>query len=759
MKFTNGFWLIRPEYIPSYPVEYSMHEVNGSSLVLYASTKHISNRGDMLNIPVITVTLSSPLHDVIKVSICHFKGAPNNKTFFGIYSEKPTVEIYENDQNITYISGNIKAEICKEANQWGIRFLGPQGELTNTGFRNMGYMNNRTTGEAFILEQLAVDVGEYIYGLGERFTPFIKNGQIVDMWNEDGGTASEIAYKNIPFYMTNKGYGVFVDNTGDVSFEVASEKVERVQFSAKSERLDYYIINGPTPKDVVRKYTTLTGKPALPPAWSFGLWLTTSFTTSYDENTVTGFIQGMADRDIPLHVFHFDCFWMKGYQWCDFKWDDQVFPDPVGMLKRYKERGLKICVWINPYIAQKSYLFDEGMENGYLVKTKDGGVWQTDMWQPGMALVDFTNEDACKWYQSKLEELLNMGVDCFKTDFGERIPVKDIVYHDGSDPLKMHNYYSFLFNKTVFDLLEKKMGVGEATVFARSATAGAQQFPVHWGGDSTASYPSMAETLRGGLSLSVCGFGFWSHDIGGFEQTASADVYKRWCAFGMLSSHSRLHGSDSYRVPWAFDEEANDVLRKFVKLKCTLMPYLYSQAVKAHTEGVPMLRPMFMEFPEDRACETLDMQYMLGDSLLIAPVMNKNGKINYYLPEGKWTNYLTGEVVNGERFSKETHDYLSLPLMVRPNSVIAIGACDYKPDYDYTDGITIALFEIEDGVEIVTTVPDLKGKTVLTAIISRNKNTIRVSLMGKFTNWNVCYHSEGKAQRIKGDSDSICFDL
>ena len=381
------------------------------------------------------------------------------------------------------------------------------------------------------------------------------------------------------------------------------------------------------------------------------------------------------------------------------------------------------------------------------------------MWQPGMALVDFTNEDACKWYQSKLEELLNMGVDCFKTDFGERIPVKDIVYHDGSDPLKMHNYYSFLFNKTVFDLLEKKMGVGEATVFARSATAGAQQFPVHWGGDSTASYPSMAETLRGGLSLSVCGFGFWSHDIGGFEQTASADVYKRWCAFGMLSSHSRLHGSDSYRVPWAFDEEANDVLRKFVKLKCTLMPYLYSQAVKAHTEGVPMLRPMFMEFPEDRACETLDMQYMLGDSLLIAPVMNKNGKINYYLPEGKWTNYLTGEVVNGERFSKETHDYLSLPLMVRPNSVIAIGACDYKPDYDYTDGITIALFEIEDGVEIVTTVPDLKGKTVLTAIISRNKNTIRVSLMGKFTNWNVCYHSEGKAQRIKGDSDSICFDL
>jgi alpha-D-xyloside xylohydrolase len=759
MKFTNGFWLIRPEFIPSYPVEYSMHELNGNNLILYASSKHISTRGDMLNIPVFTITLSSPMRDVIKVSMCHFKGAPYKKPFFEIYSEEAAVDIYENNQTITYKSGNIKAEICKEPNKWGIRFIGPQGELTNTGFRNMGYMKNRITGEAFILEQLAIDVGEYIYGLGERFTPFVKNGQVVDMWNEDGGTASEIAYKNIPFYMTNKGYGVFVDNAGDVSFEVASEKVERVQFSAKSERLDYYIINGPSPKDVVRKYTTLTGRPALPPAWSFGLWLTTSFTTSYDEDTVTGFIQGMADRDIPLHVFHFDCFWMKGYQWCDFKWDDEVFPDPAGMLKRYKERGLKICVWINPYIAQKSYLFDEGMEKGYLVKTKDGGVWQTDMWQPGMALVDFTSEDACKWYQSKLEELLDMGVDCFKTDFGERIPVRDIVYNDESDPLKMHNYYTFLFNRTVFELLERKKGVGKATVFARSATAGSQQFPVHWGGDSTASYPSMAETLRGGLSLSLCGFGFWSHDIGGFERTASADLYKRWCAFGMLSSHSRLHGSDSYRVPWAFDEEASVVLRKFVKLKCKLMPYLYSQAVKAHTEGIPMLRPMFMEFPEDRACETLDMQYMLGDSLLIAPVMKENGKVNYYLPAGRWTNYLTGEVINGERFSKEVHDYMSLPLMVRPNSVIAAGACDSRPDYDYFDGITFELFEIEDGAKVITTVPDLQGKTVLTAVTARKGNTITVSLKGKFTDWYVRVHSNGKVQRIRGVSDSISFNL
>ena len=267
------------------------------------------------------------------------------------------------------------------------------------------------------------------------------------------GTGSEQAYKNVPFYLTNRGYGVFVNHPEEVSFEVASEKVSRVQFSVWGQTLDYFVIYGPTPKEVLMKYTALTGKPALPAAWSFGLWLTTSFTTSYDEQTVTSFIQGMADRDLPLHVFHFDCFWMREFHWCDFEWDGRAFPDPPAMLQRLKERGLRICVWINPYIAQLSPLFAEGKANGYLLKKPDGDVWQTDQWQAGMGIVDFTNPDACRWYGDKLRSLLDMGVDCFKTDFGERIPT-DVVYADGSDPLKMHNFYSYLYNKLVFDVLE-----------------------------------------------------------------------------------------------------------------------------------------------------------------------------------------------------------------------------------------------------------------------------------------------------------------
>ncbi len=756
MKFTNGYWLMRQEITPDYAVEYANSRIDGKDLYIYAPCKHIAGRGDSLNTPMLTIKLSSPMEDVIKVSVVHFAGALYKGPFVNVNEMNPYIEITEDDHEIIYQSGSLKAVVNKESSSWGIVFYDGDRRLTDTGFRNMAHMNNRDTGKTYMVEQLALDVDEYIYGLGERFTPFVKNGQVVDMWNEDGGTASEITYKNIPFYITNKGYGIFVDNEGDVSYEIASEKVERVQFSVEGERLDYYVINGHTPMGTVEKYTQLTGRPALPPAWSFGLWLTTSFTTNYDEATTSSFIDGMANHNIPLHVFHFDCFWMDAYEWCNFKWDPKTFPDPKGMLARYHEKGLKICVWINPYIGQKSSLFAEAAENGYLIQKTDGSIWQTNLWQPGMGIVDFTNPAAVTWYQDKLKVLLDMGVDCFKTDFGERIPVKDIAYFDGSDPIKMHNYYPYLYNKAVFELLEKERGKGEAVVFARSATAGSQQFPAHWGGDCSATYPSMAETLRGGLSLACGGFGFWSHDISGFEQTAPADIYKRWCAFGLLSSHSRLHGSSSYRVPWLFDDEACEVLAKFVRLKCALMPYLYAQAVRSHEEGRPMLRPMILDFA-DRSCETLDKQYMLGDSLLVAPIFKESGEVEYYLPEGKWVQLLTGEVIKGGRWQKETHDYFSLPLLVRPNSILAVGACHDKPDYDFSEGVTFYLSEFEDGASAEIFVTDVKGNKVRRVSALCEGSLITVTVDGGSGNWD-CKLLAKEAEAVR-DKNIVRFHL
>ena len=737
MKFTSGYWMTRKEITPLYAAEYADHRIFGTELAVYVPSKHIGDRGDALNLGMLTVYLSSPMENVIKVSVRHFEGAAYHGPFAEARQTNPQVQIEETDTELIYRSGRTSAVIDKRPASWGIRFLDGDRELTETSCRNMAYMQNRGTGKNYMAEQLALDVGESVYGFGERFTPFVKNGQVVDMWNEDGGTASEIAYKNIPFYISNKGYGVLVDNEGDVSFEIASEKVERLQFSAEGERLDYYVINGSDPKHTVSLYTELTGKPALPPAWSFGLWLTTSFTTDYDEETTSGFIQGMADRDIPLHVFHFDCYWMEAYEWCNFTWDARTFPEPKEMLKRYHDRGLKICVWINPYIGQKSPLFREGMEQGYLLKRSNGDVWQTDLWQAGMGIVDFTNPAAVTWYQEKLKTLLDMGVDCFKTDFGERIPVRDIAYFDGSDPVKMHNYYPFLYNQAVFELLERERGVGEAVLFARSAAVGGQQFPAHWGGDCSASYPSMAETLRAGLSLACAGFGFWSHDMGGFENTASADVYKRWCQFGMLSSHSRLHGSGSYRVPWLFDEEACDVLRKFVKAKCALMPYLYRQAVKAHEDGIPMMRPMFLEFPEDRACEPLNRQYMLGDSLMVAPVFKESGEAEYYLPEGTWYNLLTEARAEGGRWHKEQFDYFSLPLMLRPGSILAVGAHTERPDYAFYEGVKLLVYLPEDHGKAETEVTDLDGHVVTRVFAERTGSQVKVRVDSEYRDYQI----------------------
>jgi alpha-D-xyloside xylohydrolase len=741
MKFTAGYWDFRPGVTPYFPAQVHEVETTPDALVAYGPTRKLNHRGDTLNLPLITARFSSPMPNVIRVQIAHFKGGLERGPAFQINCPGGPVTVAEDAQAAWLTSGDLTVRVAKEGG-WRVDFLDGQKVITSSGWRGMGFVD--TPEGRFVHEQLNLGVGECVYGLGERFTAFVKNGQVVDIWNEDGGTSSEIAYKNIPFYLTNRGYGVLVNHPERVSFEVASEKVERVQFSVPGEVLEYFLIYGPTPAQVLERYTALTGRPALPPAWSFGLWLTTSFTTNYDEDTVTGFIQGMADRDIPLHVFHFDCFWMKEFHWCNFEWDARCFPDPAAMLRRLHERGLKICVWINPYIAQRSALFDEGLARGYLVKNPDGSVFQWDKWQAGMGLVDFTNPAATKWFQEKLAALVEMGVDTFKTDFGERIPT-GVVWHDGSDPQKMHNYYTFLYNQAVFAVLEEKLGKGQAAVFARSATVGGQQFPVHWGGDSTATFESMSESLRGGLSLGLSGFGFWSHDIGGFEQTASADVYKRWCAFGLLSSHSRLHGSGSYRVPWLYDETdaapagqtAVDTLRFFTKLKCRLMPYLFGAAVQAHQTGLPVMRAMLLAFPDDPGCDTLDRQYMLGDSLLVAPVFTPDGWVDYYLPAGTWTHFLSGAVVQGGRWVREQHDFLSLPLMARPNSIIPVGASDQRPDADYAAGVTLHIFALQDGAAASVAVPNPDGSTAFTATARRDGQRITLQAQGAPGPWRA----------------------
>lgn len=598
MKFTNGYWMIRDGVDALYAREaYELAaDATTESLNVLAPTSVVRGRYDTLNLPTFNVDITTPAEGVIRVRAEHWQGAieypgfplnadkPGNRDYVSVAAHgNGDGEVGVNGADVTLTTGGLTAKVVK-GSPWNLTFLGEDGKvLTKSEGKSLarfklGAESNvtaqpvgefgvtmdgsaRDESDVFIAIQLHLSVGEDVYGLGERFGAYVKNGQSVDIWNEDGGTASEQGYKDIPFYMTSNGYGVLVNNRGHVSFEIGSENTEA---------------------------------------------------------TINSFIDGMAERDIPLAAFHYDCYWMREFHWCDFEWDKRFFGDIESTLKRLHE------------------------DKGYLVRKPNGEVWQTDFWQAGMGLVDFTNPAAREWFKDKVKALLNQGVDAIKTDFGERIP-RDVVWYDGSPKLSMHNWYTQLYNQAVFEAIEETYGKGNACLYARSATVGGQQQPVHWGGDCESTFNGMAQSLRAGLSLTSSGFGFWSHDSGGFEGAfPDPAVYKRWVAFGMLGSHSRLHGSTVYRVPWLFDEEdekngvalvpgqtAVDVVREFTKLKLELMPYVYQLGLQPHANGTPVMRSMFVEFPDDPACRTLDRQYMFGPSMLVAPVFTYSGEVSY----------------------------------------------------------------------------------------------------------------------------------
>ncbi|CCX09392.1 glycoside hydrolase family 31 protein [Pyronema domesticum] len=719
MKFRDGMWLLREEFKVEYAEEVRKIDVlDEDTLSLLCPTRQIHSRGDTLNRAVVTIDIKPEFNDVISITATHWKGGKKLGPQYPLYPDgKPSLQstVIIDDAGTTLTAGNLSCTVSGKPNTFDIKFtdVNTGKAVTKLGHRSVGFaynpppgspmqMSDMTKFSHYMFTQHNLGVGEGIYGLGERFTAFNKVGQQVSLYNSDGGTSSEQAYKNISFYLSSFGYGVFIDHAEPLDLEIGSERTSRLQTSVKGQKLKWYLIYGPHPKDVLRKYLHITGHPGVVPAWSHGLWLSTSFTTDYDESTVSHFINGMVERSIPVHVFHYDCFWLREFHWCDFVFSPTDFPDPAGMLSslRTAHPGIKFSIWINPYLGDASPLFTEAASSNFLLRRKNGDIWQWDLWQAGMGIIDFTNPAACDWFVTKIHYLLSLGIDTIKTDFGERIPDVDVAWHDETvAPEKMHNYYSYLYNQLVYRAIQSYNGPHEAILFSRSATAGTQRFPIHWGGDCESSFEAMAESVRGGLSLCLSGFAHWSVDIGGFEGSPDPAVYKRWVAFGLLCSHSRLHGSNSYRVPWLIDEESVEVLRKFTELKCRLMPYIYSHSVASRSgKGPVSLRAMCLEFPDDPTAWTCDRQFMLGDSLLVAPVMSETGEVEYYLPEGRWTNFFTQEQKHGPRWVKEKHGYLTLPLWIREGSIVPLGKeGENRVVWDYWKDLEVRCYAPTEG--------------------------------------------------------------
>ena len=521
------------------------------------------------------------------------------------------------------------------------------------------------TGTAF---RLSPD--EKLYGAGEQFVEFDRRGRELDLWHQEPlGTETERAYKNIPFHLSTNGYGLLLDTTARVHYDFGKTSTASGTMSVADDDFSFVFFYGPDFREILQRYTAVTGRPSRPPKWSFGTWMSRLGYESREE--LEDVAARLREEEIPSDVLHLDPFWMRANKSTDLEWDTEQFPDPEGMIDELRDDDFRLSLWEHPHVPVGTEAFDEGVDEGYFVTDGTGDAYVMDNTCQGDyrgALVDFTDPDAVEWWKEKHHRLLEQGVAVFKTDYGEYVP-EDAVFANGQSGKTMHNLYPYLYNEAVYEAVGEVNGPEEAVVWGRSAWTGSQAFPMHWGGDPQTSWNGMSAALRGGLSASLSGIAFWSHDIGGFRGTPEDDVYTRWAQFGLLSSNSRCHGTTP-REPWEFGEQALEVFREYARLRYRLLPYLYTYAEVAARTGLPVVRPLVLEYQDDPTVHRLDTQYLLGEDLLVAPVFEASGTRSVYLPEGEWRDYWTGERYEGGRTVDVEVGLDEMPVFVRAGSIV-----------------------------------------------------------------------------------------
>lgn len=556
------------------------------------------------------------------------------------------------------------------------QLLGPT--VLPTGYSRDG------AGRLAFHHSFSLEPEERLYGLGEQFGPLDKRGQRIVSWSRDplGMVTSTISYLNIPFLLSSRGYGLFLHHASKIVYELGQPSLQSAAFRVADPYLDLFFIYGPSPKEVIGRYGELTGRPAVPPLWSFGIWY--SRCMYRDRAQVEAIVERLRALGIPGDVVHLDPLWLRERKrrqadGCDFAWDEEAFPDPAGFVRWLGERGFKLSLWENPYVWIGTEMFAEGEERGYFARSRQSGLARPQENPGETALVDFTRPEACRWWQEKHRPYLRLGVASFKADYGEATP-PDALFADGSTGEELHNLYPLLYNRAVFQVVQEERG--EAVLFGRSGYAGSQRYPINWTGDAPSTWGGMAATLRAGLSLSLSGIAMWSHDIGGFWNPENLNppdptLYVRWAQFGLLSSHARFHGIRG-REPWYYGEEAVEVVRRFARLRYRLLPYLYALAREAAETGLPVVRPLLLEYPDDPVAAGVDFEYLLGSHLLVVPVMNPEGRCLVYLPEGEWWDWWTGERLRGPRHLRLEVPLERIPLYVRADCILPLA-----PEMDY----------------------------------------------------------------------------
>jgi alpha-D-xyloside xylohydrolase len=520
------------------------------------------------------------------------------------------------------------------------------------------FVRNASNLHRHIAASFRLSPEERLFGCGESFTRLNKRGQKLVLWTYDAYSAqTPDMYKPVPFFMSSRGYGMFVHTSAPLTFDLGGSYDEAAVIYVGDDIFDLFFFIG-SPKEILSEYTSLTGRAPTPPLWTFGLWMGRESYSSEEE--VRDVAKKLRQYRIPCDVIHLDTDWTEVPHRCDFKFSESRFSDPERMISDLKDDGLRVSLWQLPYFNPNNELHEEVIRNKYAVLSGNGKPPIDD------AVLDLSHPDAVRWYQQKLANLLEMGVGIFTADFGEAAPLSGI-YHRRRSSFLEHNLYPLRYNKAVAEIMEKATGNG--VTYARSAWAGSQRYPLHWGGDPENTDGAMAGTLRGGLSLGLCGFSFWSHFIGGFAYQSPDDLYRRWLAFGALTSHSRCHGSPPTE-PWEYGEKFTDDFRRIVELKYRLMPYVYAQARLASQEGHPMLRTLFFEYPEDPTSWFVEDQYLFGTDILVAPPMEDAPERNVYLPPGLWTDYQSGETYEGAGWHRIRAGEIPTVMLVRNGAAI-----------------------------------------------------------------------------------------
>ncbi|HDQ73208.1 MAG TPA: glycoside hydrolase family 31 protein [Chloroflexi bacterium] len=566
--------------------------------------------------------------------------------------------------------------VCSEATEYPP--TGPRRESMPVA--DLGFWRDPETGLTSVHETFRLAPDEDIYGLGERFSRINRVGQQITLWATDAyGISQHATYKNVPFLWSTQGYGLFVNTTHRVTFDVGAISLQTHGFTHEGPALDMFLIYGPEPATILRRYCDLTGYAPIPPRWSFGLWM--SRCGYQDQDEVEQIATQLRMRAIPCDVIHVDPWWMGDAEnWCGLQWDEDRFPSPDAMIEKLRQKGLRLCLWENPYVAADAPNFEEGKEKGYFVKDENGAPYLIDPWAdevPTVAVVDFTNPEAVDWWQSLHRPLLEQGVSVFKTDFGESAP-EDGVYASGISGREAHNLYPLLYNQAVFEITEAV--TDEGLVWSRAGWAGSQRYPTCWGGDPPTDFEAMARQLRGALSIGLSGIPFYSHDIGGFAGEPDPELYVRWAQFGLFSAHSRCHGTTP-REPWTFGPEAEAIFLHYVRLRYQLLPYIYATAVQSSLTGLPMMRALILRYSHDPNVRHIDNEYLFGDNFLVAPVLKRGAKRRMvYLPVGEWVDFWGRETYEGPAWLNFPAPLEIMPLFIRQGAIIPMG-----PAIDYVD--------------------------------------------------------------------------